>query len=522
MRVVATTMILWAWVIPFLMLLLYLAGSEHNPYLLLGIVVFVPLLIVCFLCMPIRCELDPSDNYTGGFIGFTLRDAQFSFSNYTGKLLSFAKAASKKNFRHAYGQWFADQCQDDEDVGVHVGGNTEMIYGWQACKERLETLGERIKAGKVQRERESELPLLVMNNLTWPEAGRFALGFSAKDHAFVRPYLASVFDCGRGRTWTADTLRAEFRAHFSKLQVLGHDPVTRNLTDITNPSQSKAVVTQMCLKVLHKIAFGRAITDADAIELAALQTTQLLPAVCPAMVARSFWIWSIVGGPARDQCAKWIKRYKGLIEQKWPELDSGDDYRVDLLASAFLDAMTQAGGRSVPLAIDLTLGYILSKNRPECLDDVDFREPERIKQFLMECMRFHPPVTVIPTWVPDERKSNGEWKHELICLNRAFPNPDIFSDPDEFKLDRDPACSMAWSNFAYVDGKKEEPDSHGCPGKQLSIGMAVVFIMEYWFAGEWEPHTDDIKFNYYGTKGFKCTKHQPATSFRRQVPERGQ
>merc|ERR1719281_773723 len=117
-----------------------------------------------------------------------------------------------------------------------------MIYGWQACKERLETLGERVERGEA--ERESELALSVMNNLMWPEAGRFALGFSAEDHAFVRPYLASAFDCGQGETWTADTLRAEFRAHLGKLQVLDHNLVVRNLTDITKPAGSKTVVTQ--------------------------------------------------------------------------------------------------------------------------------------------------------------------------------------------------------------------------------------------------------------------------------------
>jgi len=124
----------------------------------------------------------------------------------------------------------------------------------------------------------------------------------------------------------------------------------------------------------------------------------------------------------------------------------------------------------------------------------------------MECMRFHPPVTVIPTWVPDENGDDGAWKHELICLDRACADPGVFPEPNEFKLGRGPACSMAWGDFAQVNGRKDHPHSHGCPGQQLSIEMVIAFVMEYWAAGEWELHTSDIKINYYGTKGFKCTK----------------
>jgi len=246
---------------------------------------------------------------------------------------------------------------------------------------------------------------------------------------------------------------------------------------------------------------------------------------------------------------------------------------LDILASAFLDTMTQAGGRSVPLAIDLTLGRILSKSKPPCLRGVNFKEPDNIRMLMMENMRFHPPVTVLPTWVlkkesrtyrviskahvfasvdswdtigekeqgeevlvtglpkaangyvmvpiaPEGAMDKGalaakeeddpEWKHELICLDRACADPEVFPEPDEFRLDRwqdrNSSCSMAWGDFAYVEGRKEHPHSHGCPGKELSINMTVAFVMAYNEAGPWELDTQDVKFNFYGTKGFKCTK----------------
>merc|ERR1711957_837666 len=199
-------------------------------------------------------------------------------------------------------------------------------------------------------------------------------------------------------------------------------------------------------------------------------------------MGRSMWMQTMIAGPARGKCIKWMGRYKALLKKKWPELEGEDDHKLDVLASAFLDTMTQAGGRSVPLAIDLTLGYIL-----------------------MECMRFHPPVTVIPTWVREEEDSD-EWHHELICVDRTCADPEVFPDPDEFRLDRNPACHMAWADFAYVNGDKAHPHSHGCPGKELSISMTVAFVMAYQAAGPWDVDAGKIQLNFYGTKGFKCTK----------------
>lgn len=505
-KVCSTMMVVWCWVVPFFVLVLWAVGSKIDGRILLAVGFGVPLLITILLWIPIKCDDHDESTYHSCCCCFSLRGASFGLCNYQAKLASFAKAAATEKFRPSYAKWFDNQAGDDGEVGVHFGGNTEMIYGWQACKERLESLGDRIERGEVQKE--SELALTVMNNLMWPEAGKFALGLDKDDHAFVRPYLASVFDCGENQTWTFEMICQEFGKMFAKSDVLDHNLVSRNMTDITNPAKSKTIVTQMVLKMLHKVAFGINLSSSDAMELAALQTTQLLPAVCPAMVTRTFWMWTMVAGPARDQCVKWINRYTQLILRKWPELRSAGDDKLDLLASVFLDTFTQAGGRSVPLAIDLTLGYILSRNRPASVNGVDFRQPSNIRALTVECMRFHPPVTVMPMWVPADNSDSDDfgWKHELICLDRAMADESVIAQPDEFRLDRDPNLSMAWGEFAYVGGQKDHPHSHGCPGKELSINMVIAFVLEYQKAGPWELHTDNIKFNYYGSKGFKATK----------------
>merc|ERR1711957_586538 len=99
------------------------------------------------------------------------------------------------------------------------------------------------------------------------------------------------------------------------------------------------------------------------------------------------------------------------------------------------------------------------------------------------------------TWVREDDQSD-DWKHELICLDRALADPEVFPDPDEFNLDRDPRCSMAWGDFAYVDGKKDHPHSHGCPGKELSINMTIAFVQAWKAAGPWDVHSENIKINY--------------------------
>lgn len=348
----------------------------YTPWVLLGIGVSVPVISVIILLYP-AVELHHD---SPGWCGHTLNGASFGASNYFCQTLGFFKAAAVSNFRPSYAQWFESHTEEDPDVGVKFGGNTHSFYSFAVCKEKLCNLGLNIKNGLVKRE--SELALAVFNNM-WPEVGRFALGFSNEDHAFVRPYLAEMFDNGRNETgatpygWSLNSLRHEFSILFDGLSVLDHDLVTRNLFDVINPSQSKTVVTQMVLKVLHRVALGMDITDEEAVELAALQTTQLLPSMYPGRLAQSCCVWTCLGHPARSKAMAWLKRYKREIERRFSATIWDDDQLV-LLSSAFLDAMLQAGGRSVPLAIDLVLGYILSVSgrrrlqpgcQYPCLDD---------------------------------------------------------------------------------------------------------------------------------------------------------
>merc|ERR1711879_561160 len=159
--------------------------------------------------------------------------------------------------------------------------------------------------------------------------------------------------------------------------------------------------------------------------------------------------------------------------------------------------------------IDLVLGYTLSNKRQPCLDGVDFTQEGNIRSLMMEAMRYHPPVTVLPTWVKDE---SNTWQHELICLDRALADPAVFPEPDTFMLNRpEEKISMSWAGCALVDGDKAHPNSRACPAQELGINMVVAFVKEYQAAGPWIVENDNFKISYYGTGGFKVTKTQAAS-----------
>jgi hypothetical protein len=312
-RVIVSLLIVWAHIIPFFCVVLWCAEDHTTSWQrLVAIGLGAPAIIILILWLPVkrRNEGDPNP-FMSTMCWFQLNGACFSFCNYQAKLFAFFKAANNNDFRPIYAKWFEGLATKDEpNVGVKFGGNTRMPYSWKAVKERLETIGDRIDAGEFKRE--SELALTVMNNLMFPEAGKFCLGYNNEDHAFVRPFMARTFDGAQNKTWNLETLRQYFRHEFKQITTLDNNLVTRNMFDITNPQRSKTIITQLVLKVLHKVAFGDNVilSAEDALELAALQTTQLLPAVCPVSLARTFGFWSIIGGPARCTCKKWIRRYK--------------------------------------------------------------------------------------------------------------------------------------------------------------------------------------------------------------------
>eukprot|EP00928_Gymnodinium_smaydae_P012652 TRINITY_DN14593_c0_g1_i1.p1 TRINITY_DN14593_c0_g1~~TRINITY_DN14593_c0_g1_i1.p1 ORF type:complete len:562 (+),score=96.78 TRINITY_DN14593_c0_g1_i1:84-1769(+) len=456
--------------------------------------------ILCALLIaaliPVRTGLDA--NYSSNLFAFQINGAQFTPLNYYVPLAQFMYAALAPNWRYQYGQWFQGFTKGNPMIGYGPGGNTTAYYDHAEVTRLLKGFGASIANGT--RKRESELALATFNNLMWPDAGKFALGLPQPDHAVVRPFLARMFDLGQGQPggWTMETLRDEFRL------------ILAGVRSFESSWSSKTFLTVAVIKVLHKVALGMRISDPVALELEALQQRLLLPAALPERLAGSFLIWNQAGKLPLERMRFFIRKYKSAIRMRWPE-ETWSDRRLTLLASVFLDAILTAGGRSVPLALDIVLGYILTKNKPSSLMGQNFTQESTIRSLLMEAMRYHPPVTTVPSWVT--RDGGISWRHEQLSLDRALADPKVFPDPDAFILDRpgygtgeSGDSSLAWGEAALVDDDLAHPDSHACPGKQLSIAMVIAFVQEFQARGPWVVVNNDITMNYYGTGGFEVAR----------------
>ncbi|CAK9102624.1 unnamed protein product [Durusdinium trenchii] len=507
--VLIVLVILLAPVVSVILAFPFLTGLSFQSSL--AIALGVPLLGILILIWPVSVfDPEPYDNV--GVTQFTILGVTMTYQNYFRLLVSFMYAASTTTWRSDYGKWFEDIATEDKSIGSFA--NSKLYYSHQSCKEKLQQLGSRISSGTAWRE--SQLALGFFNNLSWPEAGRMSLGLKSEDHAFVRPFLAEMFGSS---SWTPASLRSQFRGLFAEVSVLDHNNRTghRGSREPFFPSLSKNIVTQWTVKILHKVALDIDLTDSEMQDLAALQTVNLVVAGATSRVARMFLMWAFFTNPNLITRARFIAKYRPFIRKRWPNVE-WTNKKLDLLSSVFLDAVMFAGGRSVPVSIDLVMGYILTKNKPESILGVDFKQEENVRRLMMEAMRFHPLVTTLPYWVksPDTATGQGKWEPEAVCIDRALADPSIFEDPDIFKLDRPgqgstesggSSNSIAWGEFACVDGKKDHPYSYCCPGKDLSINMVVAFVLEYFAAGPWTVEDEDIAFDYYGTaNGFKCTK----------------
>lgn len=482
---------------------------------LLAIAIGVPILCIVTLLWPV-CLYDPDAYDNVGMTQFTLNGNTMTYENYYSKLVDFANAATTKTWRKDLGKWFEDFTTTDKMVGTW-GCGTKMYYSFATCKEKLQQMNSKISADTLKRE--SQLALGFFNNVSWREAGRFALGARKDDHAFCRPLLAEMFSAKSNPGWTPASLRSEFKNLFAHITTLDHNNRNghRGANDPFFPSKTKSILTQWTLKVLHRVGLGMDLTDAEAEELSAMQTVGLLTAGATSTICSIFLFYAFFTKPTLLARAKYIEKYRPFIQKRWPTKE-WTVAKLDLMGSMFLDAMLFAGGRSVPLSMDLVLGYILTRNKPESCVGVDFKKEENIRSLLMEAMRLHPVVTTVPYWVKGDDTSTGQgtWEHEAVWIDRALADPSVFPEPDAFLLNRpgqgstdesSTSNSIAWAEFALVDGKNDHPHSHGCPAKDLSINMIVAFVQEYHAAGPWRVVDDNIHFDYYGTiEGFKCTK----------------
>merc|ERR1712079_813282 len=71
---------------------------------------------------------------------------------------------------------------------------------------------------------------------------------------------------------------------------------------------------------------------------------------------------------------------------------------------------------------------------------------------------------------------------------------------------KDSNRSIGWAEFAMVNDDVSDPDSHSCPGKQLSLAILIAFLQEFSAAGPWKADDHAITLNSYSSSGFTLRK----------------
>jgi hypothetical protein len=131
----------------------------------------------------------------------------------------------------------------------------------------------------------------------------------------------------------------------------------------------------------------------------------------------------------------------------------------DVLARAVLDALTFAGGLSVPQWINAVTAVRWRPTEFPLHGDV---EGDRLTALLLEVARRYPLVTAVPFQKSGERG--------LLYLAGALNDPEAWDEPDLFRLRPLAAYEKSFIGFAEpAEGSGGR--SRSCPGRSLAFAM---------------------------------------------------
>jgi len=340
----------------------------------------------------------------------------------------------------------------------------------------------------------------LLNDDMWPETGTVITGLTNSDHAAVRPYLAAALDgaeggpddrCDGSKCWSLAWLRLKLKERFAGMD-----------------SFSREDLLWMVSAVLHKVHLNLDFSDAEIKDFAAFQ--QQLIKVVP--FSRN-WFWeTLLGTFPRKVKNDFAETYKAAIQRKWPEDPWTDSpAKLTVLTSAMLDSLAMFGGASISTALDFLLSIMFMEGEPgKSARPLGLENEPQLHNFIWETLRRYPPIVAVPRWISED--GGRTWKHEVPNLFQALQDEAVFPEPLEYRLGRpglnhqDSNLSIGWADFAMVNGDVADPNSHSCPGKQLSFRLITAFIQEFLLAGPWEVDNPAINLNSYGSSGFTLRK----------------
>jgi hypothetical protein len=421
-------------------------------------------------------------------------DTIFTIDNYLKPQFDFVLSALQPDDNKLYLDWFlkgTGSSSIKSGIKRDVGPNSYLLLGFDDVKEALESWDDKINSGDI--ERKNELGIQILENTMWPEnpGGRktIGLGQSKENHAFVRPLLGEALDkgsksgtCDGSTCWNDAYLKKKAKEFFRG----------RN-------EWETADAKWWGNQVLSKIHFNVDVSEAEAKAFASYMSSMLTLIPLPQNV-RDHWIIERVLKPSETMAKKaaYIKKFKNAVRAKYADRNwVGDESKVNLVASIFLDSITFAGGLSMPSVINtvFALTHMSESGKHAFLKGVPLNQ-DTWWWITMESLRMYAPVGGVPFW-SSERMENGDWSHVIPVVAAALSDATKFPDPTVFKNrghnvyknlllkngDVDNA-GMGWAGPAIGKNAAGEfdtsaPNSHNCPAQDLSMRMIKAFIEEY-------------------------------------------
>jgi len=280
------------------------------------------------------------------------------------------------------------------------------------------------------------------------------LASTVEQHAWIRPILDNILGSDSDR-WNADDIQRSAGEYI--------DRFIQSRTTFKMHNDLKKWIQ----KYLHMVHMNIELSDEEATKFVKVQNKVLTSVVLPECLLNVCCIKAAFKGNL-DFRAQLLQKYAEAIQQH----QGGWDRSVEdltLLASAMLDSLMFAGGLSVGLVISCALGTVYSDESP--CPDLELNE-DTVDPIVWECVRYYSPVVGFPWYDGPEQA-----QRTILSLASAARDPDVWSEPEEFKL-RDLAehhrLSVAWADKA-VD-PSNPANSRICPAKHLSLAMATGFL----------------------------------------------
>jgi len=363
-----------------------------------------------------------------------------------------------------------NDCQTAEGF---PGWDTDSVMSYALQVEEMEQLPSHLQRGKAYRR--NELGIVRVNSYVWPN---FALVANETLHDELRPIYDALWGTGAS-TWNKDSIR---------------NSASRYQRQANSRFALPGDAAKWVALELHKTTFGLELSREQLDEFLSFQSAALLMVALPEFMNP---ILPMVPAVAEFKAMrqKLTDEYLGYIKEcKLSLYCEVPAHILPSLASALLDALTFAGGLSIPSGITAVLALFYAERSPATqFSDMSKLSDEELEAFVYEAVRLFPPVIEFP-WID---ASSG--RRKLMIQMMALRDRSVWGeDANEFRLRSLDAyhnySGVAWvepANGAEKNGSRwlVTKSSRGCPGQDLSIAMIVGFLAE-WRAlqeesGEW-------------------------------------